>query len=94
MRLVHDRDTDKFKGYCYVEFDSKGDLMKVLEMDGILLLENQLIRIDVAEGKRNDRQGFDRMRNRDRGPSWCSLMIDWFRLVQNCNLFAFFRFRV
>lgn len=64
MRLVHDRDTDKFKGYCYVEFDSKNDLIGVLNMDGILFLEDQMIRIDVAEGKRNEKSGFDRMRNR------------------------------
>ncbi|XP_065201297.1 eukaryotic translation initiation factor 4H-like isoform X2 [Planococcus citri] len=64
VRLVHDRETDKFKGYCYVEFDTLEDLIRVLEIDGILYVENQLIRIDVAEGKRNEKSGFDRMKNR------------------------------
>lgn len=64
VRLVHDRETDKFKGYCYVELDSLDDLMKVLEIDGILYVENQLVRIDVADGKRNEKSGFDRMKNR------------------------------
>lgn len=61
---MHDRETDKFKGYCYVEFETRNDLLKVMELDGILYLENVLVRIDVAEGKRNDKSGFDRMRNR------------------------------
>lgn len=65
VRLVHDRETDKFKGYCYVEFDTVEDLNKVLQIDGILYVDNQLLRIDVAEGKRNEKSGgFDRMRNR------------------------------
>lgn len=62
---MHDRETDKFKGYCYVEFDSLDDLCGVLKIDGILYVEGQLIRIDVAEGKRNEKSGgFDRMKNR------------------------------
>lgn len=62
--MVHDRETDKFKGYCYVEFESLDDLIRVLAIDGILFVENQSIRIDVAEGKRNEKSGFDRMKNR------------------------------
>lgn len=64
VRLVRDRDTDEFKGYCYVEFDLRNDLEVVLEMDGNIYVENQALRIDVAGGKRNEKSGFDNMRNR------------------------------
>lgn len=33
-------------------------------MDGCLVIEDQKIRIDVAGGKKNDKSGFDGMRNR------------------------------
>lgn len=57
VRLVKDRDTDQFKGYCYVEFDSQDDLTEVLKLDGRIQLEESLapLRIDVAEQKKNDR---------------------------------------
>ncbi|KAG5325672.1 IF4H factor, partial [Pseudoatta argentina] len=67
IRLVKDRDTDKFKGFCYVEFEDLADLEAALEMDGAVEVDKCLIKIDVAEGKRNDRGGgFDR---RGRGGS-------------------------
>lgn len=57
VRLVKDRDTDQFKGYCYVEFESQKDLTEVLKLDGRIQLEESLapLRIDVAEQKKNDR---------------------------------------
>ncbi|XP_037974304.2 eukaryotic translation initiation factor 4H isoform X1 [Plutella xylostella] len=68
VRLVMDRETDKFKGFCYVEFEYLEDLIKAIEMNGIINVEGQFIKIDVAEEKRNDRGGggFDRGR-RDGG---------------------------
>ncbi|XP_012288308.1 eukaryotic translation initiation factor 4H [Orussus abietinus] len=67
IRLVKDRDTDRFKGFCYVEFEDLSDLEAALEMDGVVVVENNYIKIDVADSKRNDRGGgFDR---RGRGPS-------------------------
>lgn len=59
MRLVHDKDTDVFKGFGYVEFVTLEHLTQALQLD--VIIEGHKIKIDVASGKRNDRPGgFDR----------------------------------
>lgn len=50
VRLVKDRETDRFKGFCYVEFETAKDLQEAISMDGSVIVENQIIKIDVAEG--------------------------------------------
>lgn len=61
VRLVKDRETDRFKGFCYVEFEELRDLESALEMNGRIVVEGNTIKIDIADGKRNDRGGgFDR----------------------------------
>lgn len=62
-----DKETDKFKGFCYVEFEYLEDLMKAIDLNGIINVDGNILKIDVAEEKRNDRGGgFDRGR-RDGG---------------------------
>lgn len=73
VRLVMDKETDKFKGFCYVEFEFLDDLIKAIEMSGLLFVDGNYVKVDVAEEKRSDRGGgFDRgrrdgMDNRGRG---------------------------
>ncbi|XP_972024.2 eukaryotic translation initiation factor 4H [Tribolium castaneum] len=63
VRLVMDKETDKFKGFCYVEFATLHDLEQAINLNGMVEVENHNIKIDVAEGKRSERGGgFDRGR--------------------------------
>ncbi|XP_022709428.1 eukaryotic translation initiation factor 4H-like isoform X1 [Varroa jacobsoni] len=56
VRLVRDKETDRFKGYCYVEFDTRESLEQALELNEAEV-NGKIIKVDVAEGRRNDRGG-------------------------------------
>ncbi|KAK6641888.1 hypothetical protein RUM44_013608 [Polyplax serrata] len=61
VRLVRDKDTDEFKGFCYVEFEDLDSLKKAIQLDGKVEVEGCLIKIDVADGKK-ERGNFHRNR--------------------------------
>ncbi|RWS31876.1 Eukaryotic translation initiation factor 4H-like protein [Leptotrombidium deliense] len=56
-RLVRDKETDKFKGYCFVEFYDVESLKQALEFDGADFGGN-LLRVHVVDHKRNEKKGF------------------------------------
>lgn len=45
-----DKETDRFKGFCYVEFETVRDLEDAISLNGVVDVDGNVIKIDVAEG--------------------------------------------
>ena len=69
IHMVRDRETDAFKGFCYVEFESVQDLEQALTANGADV-EGRILRVDVAEDRRGPGgRGRGGPRGRSEGPS-------------------------
>lgn len=53
IRMIRDKETDRFKGFCYVEFSDLEAFKIALQFDGALYCE-QLLRVDYAAPKNRD----------------------------------------
>ncbi|XP_039299077.1 eukaryotic translation initiation factor 4H-like [Nilaparvata lugens] len=56
VRLVKDKDSDKFKGFCYVEFENRESLEEALNL-GDIYVDSHLVRVDIADNRRQNRGG-------------------------------------
>jgi len=63
VRLVRDKETDQFKGFCYVEFEDEQSMTDALEYDGADFSGN-VLRVNVAKGRQE--RGYN---NRGGGPN-------------------------
>lgn len=83
VRLVKDKETDQFKGFCYVEFETIQELEEAVALDGRIVLDSNPnpLRIDIAEQKKNDRWALR------------SLMTSWNFLTLNMVNFSGFNNR-
>ena len=60
VHMVRDRETDKFKGFCYVEFNDRQGLVDALQRDNDIIAGSEgdkPLRVDVAEDKKKDGGG-------------------------------------
>jgi len=74
VRAVMDRETGRFKGFCFVEMESKEDADKAIEMFNGSELNNRPMVVNPArppEPRNNNRGGFGggNNRNNDRRPT-------------------------
>lgn len=53
VRMVRDRETDKFRGYCYVEFETQEMLNQALSLNGAKV-NDHFIKVDVASNRKKE----------------------------------------
>lgn len=69
VRMVRDKDTDEFKGFCYVEFGTYNDFVAALNLSQEYEVNGNLLRIDVADGKKGNASNFkNRLNTRQNHP--------------------------
>jgi len=52
VHMIRDKETDRFKGFAYVEFSTREELEKALEIDGAEF-DGRFVRVDVADNRDN-----------------------------------------
>lgn len=52
VNMIRDKETDKFKGYCYVEFGNSQSFKDALALNGACVSGN-IIKVDIADTNRN-----------------------------------------
>jgi hypothetical protein len=52
VNMIRDKETDKFKGYCYVEFANSQSFKDALALNGACVSGN-IIKVDIADTNRN-----------------------------------------
>lgn len=57
VRLVKDRETDVFKGFCYVEFEDIESLERAIDLNNVIAVDGSMIRVDLADDKRSVDRG-------------------------------------
>jgi len=73
VRIMHDRETGRKKGFGYIEMKSRDDLVTLLALNGDLSLAGRVLRLDVATQRSNGsngRQNYNRRHNRGGGRSY------------------------
>ncbi|KAE9556254.1 hypothetical protein FO519_000593 [Halicephalobus sp. NKZ332] len=52
VHMIRDKETDRFKGFAYVEFSTREELERALEIDGAEF-DGRFVRVDVADNRDN-----------------------------------------
>lgn len=62
VHMIRDKETDKFKGYCYVEFANSQSFKEALTLNGACVSGN-IIKVDVADSNRSSNNHYNNNNN-------------------------------